>query len=198
MVFTSILDAPQINEREILRYAGCKSSDESINELMQSVISEVEGKLEYKVCYCRLALNVSADTCNFGSFEIRSADLAKNLSGCRSALIFGATLGVEIDRMISRYGYISPARAVMLQAAGAERIEALCSAFCKQYAENNGILLRPRFSAGYGDLSLEMQRDIFLLLVCSRHIGLTLTDSLLMSPSKSVTAIAGIEEKYDI
>ena len=51
---------------------------------------------------------------------------------------------------------------------------------------------RPRFSAGYGDLPLGVQREIFAALDCPKHIGLTLNDSLLMSPTKSVTAIVGI------
>ena len=54
--------------------------------------------------------------------------------------------------------------------------------------------LRPRFSAGYGDLSLSVQKDIFSVLDCARKIGLTLNDSLIMSPSKSVTAVVGISD----
>ena len=39
------------------------------------------------------------------------------------------------------------------------------------------------------------QKDIFKILDCSKKIGLTLTDSLLMSPTKSVTAIVGIKDE---
>lgn len=85
--------------------------------------------------------------CDFGSFYVHSRQLAKNLDGCASVLLFGATVGVEIDRLIAKYGRISPARALMLQAIGAERIEALCDAFCREYAEENGVGLRP-VSAG--------------------------------------------------
>ena len=53
---------------------------------------------------------------------------------------------------------------------------------------------RPRFSPGYGDLPLEVQRTLFSLLEPMRHIGLSLTDSLLMSPTKSVTAFVGLTE----
>jgi len=58
-------------------------------------------------------------------------------------------------------------------------------------------VLKPRFSPGYGDLPLETQREIFDVLDCSRRIGLMLNDSLLMSPTKSVTAFVGVggEEK---
>ena len=62
------------------------------------------------------------------------------------------------------------------------------------YAEENGVGLRPRFSPGYGDLPLEVQKSVFAVLDCPRKIGLSLNDSLLMSPSKSVTAFAGITE----
>ena len=61
----------------------------------------------------------------------------------------------------------------------------------KEY-EKDDLYLRPRFSPGYGDLKLEHQKDWFRLLDISRQIGIELTDSLLMVPTKSVTAIIGI------
>ena len=80
-----------------------------------------------------------------------------------------------------------------MQALGAERIEALCDAFCDSLISEKGVLLRPRFSPGYGDLPLEVQKDIFSLLECHKRIGVSLNESLLMSPSKSVTAFVGLE-----
>ena len=53
--------------------------------------------------------------------------------------------------------------------------------------------IKPRFSAGYGDFPLSAQKEIFGMLDCARQIGLTLNDSLLMSPTKSVTSIVGLE-----
>ena len=63
------------------------------------------------------------------------------------------------------------------------------------YAAADGETLRPRYSPGYGDLPLAFQQDLFRALDCERRLGLTLTDSLLMVPSKSVTAIIGMKEK---
>ena len=85
-----------------------------------------------------------------------------------------------------------------MQALGAERIESLCDAFCRETAQEltrQGKTLLPRVSPGYGDIPLTMQKELFALLDCPRKIGLTLSDQLIMSPSKSVTALAGI--KYD-
>ena len=50
----------------------------------------------------------------------------------------------------------------------------------------------PGFSPGYGDLPLDLQREIFAALDCPKRIGVSLNESLLMSPSKSVSAIIGL------
>ena len=59
-------------------------------------------------------------------------------------------------------------------------------------SKENGVSLTMRYSPGFGDLSLENQKKVFALLNPQKYIGVTLNDSLLMSPSKSVTAIVGI------
>ncbi len=81
-----------------------------------------------------------------------------------------------------------------LGCASAESVLGVCAA----RAAAEGRALRPRFSPGYGDLAIDAQKDIFALLDCERQIGLTLGDSLLMSPGKSVTAFAGIPRAADI
>ena len=53
---------------------------------------------------------------------------------------------------------------------------------------------RSRFSPGYGDWALEEQEKIFRLLHCAKTIGLTLTTGGIMAPTKSVTAVIGIDE----
>ena len=186
---------PIICQKEILRYAGCKKADSETDSLLNFCINEVKDKLTYKVCYREFPLKVKGDVCNFGSFELKSEKLALNLVDSEKAIIFAATIGVEIDRLIAKYGRISPSKALMLQAIGAERIEALCDTFCAELAMETGLFLTPRFSPGYGDLPLESQKEIFSLLDCSRRIGLTLNNSMLMSPSKSVTAIVGLGGK---
>ncbi|MBO5734083.1 MAG: Vitamin B12 dependent methionine synthase activation subunit [Clostridia bacterium] len=183
-IFTKTYKEPPICEKEILRYAGCKEASDDVTELMHSCIDEARLCLSYKVCYCELSVKVEEDECDFGNFSVASGDLVKCLAGSNRVVLFGATVGSSLDRLIAKYSRISPSRALMLQAIGAERIEALCDAFCKE--SGCGV----RFSPGYGDLSLQVQKKIFDILNCEKHIGLTLNDSLVMSPSKSVTAFA--------
>jgi hypothetical protein len=171
-------------EKEILRYAECMSADDETLSLMHTCIDEVKSALSYKVCWCELDVKVCGSVCDFGIFNTNSQDLAKFLKDESRITLFGATIGIDIDRLITKYGRISPARALMLQAIGAEQIENLCDTFCEEFR------LNVRFSPGYGDLPLPVQKDIFNTLSCQKRIGLYLSDSMVMSPSKSVTAFA--------
>lgn len=186
---------PDYNRKEILRYAGAREATPEVSELMESCIQEVHDKLLYRVCWKEFPIQADAGGLDLGFARCTSASLARNLTGCDHIVLFAATVGVGLDRLIARYNRLSPARALMFQAIGAERIEELCDAFNARITrekEEQGRATRPRYSPGYGDLPLEMQTDIFAVLDCPRQIGLTLNNSLLMSPSKSVTAIIGV------
>ncbi|WP_405728756.1 Vitamin B12 dependent methionine synthase activation subunit [Anaerotignum sp.] len=195
MIYTKSYPVPNWNERECLRYAGANPKAVSPEEraLFEACRAEAENKLTYKVCWGRFPVKRTENSLDFGFLQTESKALRKNLEGCEEVIVFAATIGLEIDRLIRRYTSLSPAKALFFQAIGAERIESLCDAFCDEL-KGEGLQLRPRFSPGYGDLPLELQKDVFRVLDCPRKIGLSLNESLLMSPSKSVTAIIGIGE----
>ncbi len=185
---------PPVNRREILRYAGCRGGGAEGLPL-EECLRLSAGVLSYRVVWETFPVSAQEDTVDLGFARVRSAALARSLAGCGSALVFAATVGLGMDRLIARYERVSPSTALLLHAVGTERIESLCDAFCRGQntaLAEKGLALRPRFSPGYGDLPLAFQREIFRALECEKRIGLTLTDSLLMSPAKSVTAIAGI------
>jgi cobalamin-dependent methionine synthase I len=156
-----------------------------------SVLIKQEG--ENKAVYCVLDLCVSGDVCDLGALTVRSRDLAAHLAGCKRVILFAATAGALIDREIQKYSHLSPHRAYELQGAGTRVIERFCDALCEQFAKEQSCTLRTRFSPGYGDLSLEVQREVFRVLDPAGHIGLCLSDSCVMTPSKSVTAFVGVE-----
>ena len=99
------------------------------------------------------------------------------------------------DMLVKRAAVTSSAYASCCQAAGAAAIEAYCDLIndeIKAEYEAKGLYARPRFSPGYGDLALSHQKDWFRLLDITKNTGIELTDSLLMVPTKSVTAIIGL------
>lgn len=195
MAFVKIYNAPPLCKKEILRYAGCKTESDLPEGLLENCIDEAASVLDFKVCYTVFDVKTAGDICNFTSFSVTSKKLAENIKGCDKAVVFAATVGVGIDRFISKYSAVSPVKAVIFQAIGAERIEALCDMFCADVQKETGCFTRPRFSPGYGDFDLARQIDIFRILNCQKLIGLSLTDSIMMSPSKSVTAIIGLSDK---
>ena len=56
----------------------------------------------------------------------------------------------------------------------------------------DGYFVTGRFSPGYGDLPIDLQRDLLALCDAPRRIGLSATPSNLLTPGKSVTALLGI------
>ena len=198
LVLTKSLECPEINRREILRYAGVGEENEQISALLDECISEGLPKMSYHVCYCEFDVSECECGVDLGFCVSEYLVLKKYLCDCDKIILFAATVGREIDRLIAGYSVISPSKAALLQAFGSERVEALCDAFCdeiKDAVSERGFITKPRVSAGYGDIPLEMQRDIFAHLDCTRKIGVTLSDSLFMRPEKSVTAIIGIKSK---
>ncbi len=193
-VITSSYTAPDLSRKEILRYMGCRESTPETELLIDECLAECKDGFSYKAVFTELPLGFYEGYITLGNMRIESRDIQKCLSGCEKAIIFAATVGLTIDRLIHRYSRISPSKALCMAAIGDERIEALCDMFCADIGEKYKKALRPRFSPGYGDLDIEIQKELFRLLDCEKRIGLTLNESLIMSPTKSVTAIVGIQK----
>ncbi len=195
-IFVRSYGAYPFDKGEIRRYAGAPKDFSDLDKLIDECIGEIKEASLGKVCYRELPLIFDGKTLDLSFAKTESRDLAKNLDSCESIVLFGATVGFEIDRLISKYTRVYPLKALVLQAIGAERIERLCDEFSHEIASKKakeGKTCRPRFSPGYGDLPIELQREIFSSLDCQRKIGLTLNASMLMSPTKSVSAIIGVK-----
>lgn len=179
---------PAPDKKMILRYARGNDTN-GVDGLLEEAIHEGTPALKPKLCFAVLPVKLQGDCVFFDTISVRSRGLAAFLSGCDRAVLFAATVGADADRLLSRAGATSPARALLLDAFFTERVEALCDTFTAQYTKPGN-----RFSPGYDDLPLSFQKTMFSLLDCPRRIGLTLSESLLMIPTKSVTAIIGIQE----
>ena len=118
------------------------------------------------------------------------------LASCHSVILFAATLGGEIEAMIRRTQLVNMGDALILDAASSAAIENVCDNLCADLAKQFALdYLTDRFSPGYGDFPLEQQRDFFRLLDIYRRIGVSLTESGLMVPQKTVTALIGVSSQ---
>jgi hypothetical protein len=127
-------------------------------------------------------------------FESRR--LLKFLGGSNEILLMGATAGPEIMTAIQEdVAGRNVTRAVVLDAVAGETVDAVLDwimARSNQTLRREGKRLLPtRYSAGYGDLALENQRTIHRMLALEK-IGVGITETCMLIPEKSVTAITGI------
>lgn len=186
---------PPVNQRELLRYAGAGPAGEELGPLIEQCVAEWDQPASFGVCWREFPLAHRDGKIDLGFTRLASASLEENLRGCGQVVLFAATVGLGLDRLIQKYSLLSPAKALIFQALGAERVESLAETFCADLGREvacRGLTLRPRFSPGYGDFPLSAQEDIFRALEPGRWLGLTLNRSLLMSPAKSVTGLIGL------
>ena len=123
-------------------------------------------------------------------------DIRAFLRDCDSLVLMAATLGAEAEALIRRAFGRDMADAVILDAAGSAAIETVCDNFCEDLAAALAPRhLTDRFSPGYGDMPLSDQFALFRVLDVSRRIGVSLSQSALMIPQKSVTALIGVSDR---
>ena len=130
------------------------------------------------------------DTLDLGFGEFKSKILAKNLKDSREAFVFAVTLGMGVDRLLTKLSKTSTAEYFITDALASAMAEALMDEAERRV--KGEILTRPRFSPGFGDFTIEIQPRILSLLNAQKLLGITVNDSFLMSPVKSVTAVMGI------
>lgn len=118
------------------------------------------------------------------------------LDDCDQAALLCCTLGAQFDALLRARTARDMAQAVILDACGSALVEAGCDALTEELAARApGRYLTDRFSPGYGDLPLALQAPICAALNAGRRLGLSVTDSMLLNPGKSVTAIIGLSDR---
>lgn len=193
-----------IRQDQVWRYLGYKGGarpDAQVQEKIAACEEKLQEAADPRHLLMRLPVRQGENhfpCLLIADMQIASKDLRKNLQGCGEVYLLAATLGPGPDLLIRRASAQRMSDAVIYQALCAEMIESCCDQICarlRRQAAEEGLYLKPRFSPGYGDLPLDLQKDLLRILDAPKKIGLTLTDSLLMMPSKSVTALIGLTKE---
>lgn len=184
----SDFEIPQRIIEEYLGYYELEISAETV-DIIEKCKKEVLDCVDYKACIAKISCCETEDGICLDFMVSKSKSLAGNLRKCETAYIFAATTGAALHRLIGRNIIVSPIHGMVTDAIGSAAIEAFCDYINQSLGDVD--YLRPRFSPGYGDLSLECQKTILDFLGAGKHIGLALTDGGMLTPVKSVTAIIG-------
>ncbi len=187
------MTAPDV--REALRYLGAANPPPDLLRQAQQVADGLSAAVQPRYAYRAYPVELSGDSVRLpgAGVELAGASARRMLAQCNQAVLLACTLGSRFDALLLAAQARDMARAVLLDALGSALVEAGCDAAQAEIAARfPGKYLTDRFSPGYGDLPLDAQPGICAALDAGRRMGLTVTQSLLMNPVKSVTAVIGL------
>ncbi len=193
------MKALKINRGEVLRYMSWRKGEptEDISRIVENICTEFEKSVTPRYVYKKVSVSAENNRVTIDGAVFESEKLAKHLENSVEGILLAATLGVEADNIIRRQTVLGTVNASIAQAAGAAMIEQYLDDFCAKLEKEYGAVL-PRFSPGYGDWSLASGAEILRMCDAEKRIGITLTDSYMMIPTKSVTAVIGVASKSPI
>lgn len=185
----------KINKDELYRYIGTPDDnvrgiiDECETELIELVKPGFVWKL-FEIEFDDSGVRVLGT-----DIVLTGNSIKKHLDGCNKLAMLAVTLSSEADKLIRKYQISNMAKAVVMDAIASVAVEQVCNIAeedIKQYLPN--MYFTYRFGVGYGDLPLELEKDILEVLQGSKTIGLCATDANILTPLKSVVCVIGISE----
>lgn len=174
---------------EALRYLGYKGKpDEGTMSLIFRAEKEFSEKVTPSFCW------KTADKSECEHIIIGS-DIKNHLKDSEKIILFAATLGAAADRIIRSAEISDMAYAVIADSYASALIEDYCDRCEHEMRERTGGNYTFRYSPGYGDYPISVQKEFIRYLSADKLIGLTATENHILIPRKSVTAVIGITEK---
>lgn len=192
-----------INKNEVLRYLEYKGQDisdnleETIDKCIEITKDKINPRYTLRV-YPISRINEKEVKIEGTNLVIKSKDIHNLLKNCDSCAIMATTLGIEIEKEIRKNSYSQLTKSIIIDACATTAIEEFCDIIqenLRHELNREGKYITNRYSPGYGDLPLEVNKEVTNVLNSSKEIGLTITENGIMLPRKSVTAIIGISEK---
>lgn len=186
-----------IDKDEVLRYLGIQNGlpdPQTLSDVFE-ISAELERTLSGRWVYemfkieSRTSEGVWLENC---PVVLRGHDIATLLAPCDFVYLMACTLGQKAEHLISLKSHLSASMGLIADACASALIEAWCDQCEAEIRSRAGGALTFRYSPGYGDLPLQVQKPILEVLVAHKRIGLALNDSFLLTPRKSVVAVLGV------
>lgn len=184
-------ETPKVKEEDILYYLGSQMMDELLHKQVQEMMALLNQDVRCQVIYRTLPL----ENHQCRSMKLQGKSIQALLKESHAVIIMAATLGIKTDRRLRALEISDMGKAYVYNACTNAMIEAVCDdvneQLRRQYAKQQAFLT-DRFSCGYGDLPVSTQKAFLQVVDAERKIGLHVSESYMLVPEKSVTAIIGI------
>lgn len=194
-----MLKIEKLDRGEAFRYMGFKGGEIKENilkiteECEQELLKAIAPRYVYRVF--EIEKNDEGVLLKNTSSIFKGNDIAAHLEGCNRCVLMCVTLSADTDGLIRRYEADSMEKAVIADSLASAAVEQACNLAEKEIQEAIGAYNYTwRFSPGYGDFPLDIQKEFLDIIDAPKRIGVNITDSLILVPRKSVTAVMGISE----
>lgn len=160
-------------------------TDACEKELLEALLP-LKAVRRYNLCFLEGSIKLEGTSIAFSGYDINA-----HLKGCTACVLFTVTLGLKVDSVIKRAQIESMAKAVILDRMANEAASGYADNVLKQIKTENphttGI-----FSPGCGDFSICYQERIIECLNAYKLCGISVTESGVLVPSKSLTGVVGV------
>jgi len=119
---------PLPNEEEILRRAACRQPSEEERGLMRECLRDAGYLIDYHITERNRPFSLLKQMVEEAPENFSPGFLVNDLKDCDSVIIFTASLGAAIKEEVEEDG--EPEKRIFYQAICAERLDALCEAYC--------------------------------------------------------------------
>lgn len=191
------VELESLNKKEALRYMGYGQAEPDAN--VMSMMESCERALLGAIKPCAIYHVFDVEHLGSGvlvcgtSLLLEGRAISEHLAGCQKCVLLAATLSVHADKLIRQYEAADMTLAVMTDYLASAAVEQVCDAADKVINQEFSDYFQTwRFSPGYGDLPLDIQGEFLDILQAQKRIGLSATESNILTPRKSVTAVIGL------
>lgn len=170
------------------------SLERTVDECEKKLLSAIRPNFVFRVFNIAFG-EKGVEVCG-SSLVLKGNDIRNHLEGCDRAVLMCATLGADTDRLIRTAEITDISSAFVMDALASAAIEDICR-LADEEIKNQlpDCFFTWRFSPGYGDFPIDIQKDFLETLNAPKRIGLCTGENNILIPRKSVTAVAGISEK---
>lgn len=186
---------PIIDESEVKRYAGLKHAQDFPEQYVKEACLEVQLVAAPKGIYKRYDYDAATGTiaCN-PPLVVEGTSIRKHLEKSEKVYVLAVTVGEDVElRSAALFKQGNYTVGMLVDAAATTAVEQVAdqvNRLIDKEAERSGYKTTWRFSPGYGNWPLTVQPAL-AKAIGAEAIGLTVTETFLLFPRKSVTAIIG-------
>ncbi|MDO4467882.1 MAG: vitamin B12 dependent methionine synthase [Bacillota bacterium] len=171
-------------KQEALKYLGYygQNLESSFLSLFDSCLEEIISLQNFKVTYATYKL----EDC---PISLQYPGLETFFAGCSNVVFIGCTLGIELERKLKYYQAIDLTRMCVMDSIASAYVEVACDAFEEEHFPKERTY---RFCPGYGKVPIELNKEIAKHIDLYKKTGITITDTNLLIPQKSMIGFIGI------